>query len=254
MRTLKRTHFITICLIVFCTIVRASERPNVLFIAIDDLNDWIGCLGGHPDAKTPNIDRLAAQGVLFTNAHCAGPVCNPSRTALLTGIRPSTSGVYDNGDEWRQSAVLKDAVTLPAHFRDHGYRAYGNGKIFHGQDRQSWSDWGIASGYDTAREGKIQKKAVGPIKWGAMEAGDEAMKDFQTERWVADELQKQHDQPFFLACGIFRPHLPWYAPKKYFVQYKDGSEELYDHRRDPNEWTNLASDPQCQDIKKEMMT
>ncbi|MHC4639295.1 MAG: twin-arginine translocation signal domain-containing protein, partial [Planctomycetota bacterium] len=82
------------------------EKPNVLFICVDDLNDWIGCLGGHPDTKTPNIDLLAERGVLFTNAHCAAPACNPSRAALMTGIRPSTSGIYGNHEAWRKSPVL----------------------------------------------------------------------------------------------------------------------------------------------------
>ena len=90
----------------------AGNRPNVLFIAIDDLNDWIGCLGGHPDAKTPNLDRLASRGVLFTNAHCSAPACNPSRASLMTGILPSTSGVYHNPHPWRKSPVLKNAVLI----------------------------------------------------------------------------------------------------------------------------------------------
>ncbi|MCA9164119.1 MAG: sulfatase-like hydrolase/transferase, partial [Planctomycetales bacterium] len=97
----------------------AGSPPNVLFIAVDDLNDWISCLGGHPDCKTPNIDRLARRGTLFANAHCAAPACNPSRTALLTGIRPSSSGVYLNSQPWRP--VMKDVVTLPQHFMAHGY-------------------------------------------------------------------------------------------------------------------------------------
>ena len=110
----------------------AERKPNVLFIAIDDLNDWVGCLGGHPDVKTPHLDRLAARGVLFTKAYCAAPACNPSRAALMTGIRPSTSGVYLNPQPWRQSPVLKTAVTIPQHFMAHGYRALGSGKIYHG--------------------------------------------------------------------------------------------------------------------------
>ncbi|MBN1441735.1 MAG: sulfatase-like hydrolase/transferase, partial [Planctomycetes bacterium] len=103
-----------------------QARPSVLFIAIDDLNDWTGCLGGHPQALTPNIDRLAARGVLFTSAHCAAPACNPSRAALMTGIRPASSGVYHNSNPWRKSPVLAEAVTLPQHFTAHGYRAIGS--------------------------------------------------------------------------------------------------------------------------------
>ena len=93
-----------------------AKRPNVLFIAIDDLNDWVICLGGHPQVSTPNIDRLAKRGVLFTNAHCQAPICNPSRVSLLTGVRPSTSGVYDLNQPLRSAPALKGAVTLSANF------------------------------------------------------------------------------------------------------------------------------------------
>src|SRR5437764_9177347 len=93
-----------------------STKPNVLFIAIDDLNDWVGCLGGHPQVKTPNIDRLARRGTLFTNAHCQAPLCNPSRSSLLTGLRPSTTGIYALQPGIRAVAALKDHVTLPQHF------------------------------------------------------------------------------------------------------------------------------------------
>ena len=95
----------------------AEKKPNVLFIAIDDLNDWVSCLGGHPQVSTPNIDRLAKRGVLFTNAHCQAPICNPSRVSLLTGVRPSTSGVYDLNQPLRGAPALKGAVTLPANFK-----------------------------------------------------------------------------------------------------------------------------------------
>ena len=108
---------------------KQTKRPNVLFIAIDDLNDWVGCLGGHPDVKTPNLDKLAQRGVLFTNAHCSAPACNPSRASLMTGVLPSTSGVYLNPQPWRKSPVLTDATTLPQHFMAHGYHVVGGGKI-----------------------------------------------------------------------------------------------------------------------------
>jgi arylsulfatase A-like enzyme len=108
----------------------APARPDVLFIAVDDLNTCVGALAGHPGTLTPNIDRLSRRGILFTHAYCAAPACNPSRTALLTGRRPSTTGVYDNNQPWRP--VLKDAVTLPEHFRANGYHVAGGGTIFHG--------------------------------------------------------------------------------------------------------------------------
>jgi arylsulfatase A-like enzyme len=106
-----------------------QTRPNVLMIGVDDMNDWVGCLGGYPGVRTPNIDRLAATGALFNNAHCAAPVCNPSRTALFTGRRPSTTGVYDNEHFWRPA--LPGVKTLPEYFRANGYYAAGAGKVFH---------------------------------------------------------------------------------------------------------------------------
>ena len=119
---------------------KSVRRPNVLFISVDDLNDWTGCLGGHPQAKTPNIDRLAASGVLFTNAHCAAPACNPSRTAIMTGISPHKSGLYTNSQKMRE--ILPNAVLLPKYFANHGYWAGGSGKILHYFiDAQSWDKY-----------------------------------------------------------------------------------------------------------------
>jgi arylsulfatase A-like enzyme len=198
----------------------AAGRPNVLFIAVDDLNDWISCLGGHPDCRTPNIDRLAARGVLFERAYCAAPACNPSRTALLTGIRPSTSGVYVNANRWRQA--LPDAVTLPQLFMAGGYRVVGGGKIFHGgqNDAASWHEF-FPQGRDP---GPAVRPANGiantaHFDWGPLAVDDDQMNDHRVVSWAVDQLQKDHDQPLFLACGIYRPHLPWYVPEEYFDQY-----------------------------------
>jgi arylsulfatase A-like enzyme len=110
----------------------AAERPNVLLISIDDLNDWVGCLEGHPQASTPNIDRLSQRGVLFSNAHCQAPICNPSRTSLMVGLRPSTTGVYLNSPWFRQTPKNARRVTLPQYFRSHGYDTLTAGKIYHG--------------------------------------------------------------------------------------------------------------------------
>ena len=116
------------------------RRPNVLFIAMDDLNDWIGCLGGHPQAKTPNLDRLAASGVLFTNAHCPAPACNPSRSAIMTGRSPHRSGLYDNRQKMRE--VMPEAELMPAFFSKHGYWSAGSGKILHYFiDADSWDEY-----------------------------------------------------------------------------------------------------------------
>src|SRR5688500_14746391 len=150
-----------------------QRRPNVLFIAVDDLNDWVGCLGGHPDAKTPHIDRLARRSVVFTRAYCAAPACNPSRVALLTGRRPSSTGVYHNNQPWRPVPALKDAVTLPQHFMQSGYHVAGCGKIFHGgfDDPTSWHDYrkrNRAAGADPNRPARLPAPSgrAGGITWG----------------------------------------------------------------------------------------
>ncbi|MBN2090120.1 sulfatase [candidate division KSB1 bacterium] len=204
-----------------------SKPPNVLFIAVDDLNDWIGCLGGHPDVQTPNLDRLAQRGVLFTNAFCAAPACNPSRAALMTGIRPSTSGIYHNPQPWRQSEVLKDAITLPQHFMKHGYQAMGSGKIYHGAfpDPSSWDEYWPSKLKDRPADPEPSPKPVNGIPnvahfdWGPLTDNKEVMGDWQVADWVIRQLQQKHDRPFFLGCGFFRPHLPWYVPQQYFEMY-----------------------------------
>jgi len=205
----------------------APDRPNVLFIAVDDLNDWTGCLGGHPQALTPNLDALAARGVLFNNAHCAAPACNPSRAALMTGIRPTTSGVYTNPQPWRMSPALADAVTLPQHFRASGYRAIGSGKIYHGAfaDPDSWNEYWPSltqqSPSDPMPENRPLNGHPRPshFDWGPIPNPTEEMGDSQVADWVISQLGQEHDQPLFLACGFFRPHLPWYAPEDFFEPF-----------------------------------
>ena len=109
---IHRRHFLSTLAAAPLLAQGSKPKQNVLFISIDDLNDWIGCLGGHPDAKTPNLDRLAARGVLFTNSHCNAPLCNPSRASIMTGLRPSTTGIYDNGQPMRKSPVIAKATTV----------------------------------------------------------------------------------------------------------------------------------------------
>ncbi len=209
-----------------------STRPNVLFIAVDDLNDWIGCLDGHPQAKTPNIDRLAANGVLFEQAYCAAPLCNPSRTSIMTGLRPSTTGIYSNWGLFREHPDFADWVTIPQYFRQHGYMAWTGGKIYH-QPKGKYSDsvaWDhqyqtkVGTPYPPADK-QYQHGLKGKFPttwfndgfdWAPIEETDEQTEDWKTADLAAQFLQEPHDKPFFLGCGIFRPHLRWYAPKKYF--------------------------------------
>lgn len=199
-----------------------ADKPNVLFIAIDDLNDWVGCMGGHWQSRTPNLDRVAKQGVLFTNAYCAAPACNPSRCALLNGIRPYQSGVYLNPQPWRP--VLPDSVTLPQHFMAHGYDVRGGGKIFHGryEDEASWHEW-FNSGPTPPlppSERRNPHSRAGGIVWGNLhDTPDSEMLDYRLASWAVDYLQQPHDTPFFLAVGFKRPHMPWQAPGKYYDRF-----------------------------------
>ena len=117
-----------------------KSKPNILFIAIDDQNDWIGCLEGHPQVKTPNIDRLAQQGTLFSNAHCQSPLCNPSRTSLMTGLRPSSTGIYGLAPWIKSLPEFKDCETLPQYFSNRGYTTYTTGKIYHGRNGRKKTD------------------------------------------------------------------------------------------------------------------
>ncbi|MBW3600009.1 MAG: sulfatase [Planctomycetes bacterium] len=198
-----------------------AAAPNVLFIAVDDLNDWVSCLDGHPNCRTPHIDALAARGVLFANAHCAAPACNPSRAALMTGVRPSTSGVYLNSQPWRPA--MPEVVTLPQHLMKHGYRASGGGKIYHGryEDPASWNEY-VKKGGDPKPTEDVRNdphSRAGGIVWGRLDVNDEAMDDHRIVSWAIEQLQQKHEQPFFLACGVFRPHMPWQVPQKYYDMY-----------------------------------
>lgn len=209
----------------------SDGKPNVLFIAVDDLNDWIGCLGGHPQAKTPNIDRLAGSGVLFTNAHCAAPACNPSRSAIMTGISPGVSGMYENGQKMRE--VLPDAELLPKYFSRHGYWSSGSGKLLHYFiDAQSWDNYFPKKETENPFPRTLypDKRPVslprgGPWQyietdWGGLDTTDEEFGgDWLVSKYIGEQLSQQHDKPFFLACGIYRPHEPWFVPQKYFDQF-----------------------------------
>ena len=198
--------------------VRADDRPNILFIAVDDLNDWVGHLGGHPQAKTPNIDRLAGRGVSFTMAYCNAPLCNPSRVSLFTGILPSNSGVYGNGEMMRDK--IPDTVTLMQHLRKAGgYSVQGGGKTFHGTSPYDPDSWDY---YNTPRRSRQRGKRDDGLPndawapWGPLDLEDSEMFDVKNVNWAISELKKLHDKPFFLACGFTKPHLPWYVPQKYF--------------------------------------
>ncbi|MBA3316010.1 MAG: sulfatase [Planctomycetaceae bacterium] len=198
-----------------------ETRPNVLFIAVDDLNDWIGSLGGHPQTKTPNLDRLAKRGVNFTRAYCSAPACNPSRASLMSGLRPATTGVYHNNQPWRPA--MPKAVTLGELFRKHGYESVGYGKIFHGRfnDERGWDEYESPEDYPkpSPEVANDPHSRAGGIVFGKLDASDEEMGDFKNVSKGIAYLGKKHDKPFFLACGLTRPHMPWQVPAKYYDMF-----------------------------------
>jgi arylsulfatase A-like enzyme len=224
----------------------APARPNVLFIAIDDLNDWIGPLGGHPQVRTPHMDRLAARGVTFLNAHCQAPLCNSSRTSVLTGLRPSTSGVYGLNPWFRVSPPLKEWVTLPQYFMRHGYRVVTTGKIFHGAyppkkdrvDGREFSVWGRHGGFRPLPPKKFvaTPDKIRLMDWGAYPERDEDCFDYDVASYAVEQLRRlPRQQPFFLCVGFRHPHVPCYAPQKYFALYPPETLQLppvLDHDRD----------------------
>jgi iduronate 2-sulfatase len=231
-----------------CSLSLAAEpgkRPNVLFIAVDDLRPDLGCYG-HPEAKTPHIDALAKRGLVFRRAYCQQAVCSPSRTSLLTGLRPDSTRVYDLETHFRKT--IPETITLPQHFKDNGYISIGMGKIYHGglDDPQSWSEPhknGSAPGYvlpenrERIAAGRTKAKAAGKKGKALNRAGrgaafemadvpDNAYHDGSLAEMAVAKLRelkggqlKANEQPFFLAVGFLKPHLPFNAPKKYFDLY-----------------------------------
>ena len=228
----------------------AADKPNILFIAIDDQNDWIGHMGGHPMAKTPHLDKLAARGTTFLNAHCNAPLCNPSRTSLLLGLRPSSTGIYGLSPWFRTVSALKDRVALPQHFANHGYSTAATGKIYHG-GTGSGAGKGKGKGRSKeAHEPEFQVTApyggVGSkppqklipatpmgnnplMDWGVwpLDNDDTGKGDYQVASWTVDQIKAApKEKPFFLAAGFFLPHVPCYATQKWFDLYPDDDSVL----------------------------
>ncbi|MEO0413329.1 MAG: sulfatase [Verrucomicrobiota bacterium] len=229
------------------TVTQAEEqRPNVLLIAIDDLNDWVGCLNGHPQARTPHIDALAKRGTLFTNAHCQSPICGPSRASFLSGRYPHETGLYNQprskmGKMSDDRENFKDQL-LTEYFSQHGYQTIGAGKITHG--------YKLSDAVDKAGpDGGPGPKPTGPrppndtrfnfrpdysepftgtqTDWGAFPDRDDQMPDHQTADWIVKEIEQlDGDKPFFIAAGFNRPHVPFYVPQKWFDLFPLNSIQL----------------------------
>jgi arylsulfatase A-like enzyme len=214
-----------------------QESPyDVLFIAVDDLNDWVGYLGGHPQAQTPNIDRLAARGMAFLNAQSPSAICHAVRTAVLTGLRPSTTGIYGNRPDWRDQEIFQGKMTIPRYFRESGYATSGAGKIFHAH---TYAEYGLTGFNDTTAWNEFFPSLdrqlpdeLGPMNipangnpygrsfdWFGLVAEDYALGDGQVTTWVSERLRVGAGGPRFIAAGIYRPHLPWYVPESYFDRF-----------------------------------
>lgn len=231
--------------------VSAQVKPNVLFIAIDDLNTCPEGFRGETAVRTPNIRRLADRGVMFTNAHCAAPACNPSRTAVMSGLAPSTSGVYSNPQDWRENRTLKDWTTLPHQFRRNGHRTLGGGKLYHAaslsqkgytgfMDPRPWHE------YFPSKERQMPWEVLPPnvptnthrdfyggrFDWAELDIQPDEMADAKVVAWAAEQLSKTHDKPLFLSVGIYRPHIPWYTPKCYFDRHPLDQIQLPEVRED----------------------
>lgn len=211
----------------------AATKPDVLFIAIDDMNDWTTLFDKGNPIKTPNLERLASRGMFFTRAYCAAPACNPSRTSIMLGLAPTTSGCYDNGVRWWEK--YPEAVTLSQYFRNNGYLAKGAGKIFHhgggdmGDDprgtRHSWDAFrklvntrAPRQNYNGYRKGMPGVGGLANTAWDWGEHDQKMVDEDMLER-VSAIMDEPRDKPIFLAAGIFKPHLPFYAPPEVFTKY-----------------------------------
>lgn len=223
-------------LLVFAPLAPLSAQPkDVLFIAVDDLNDWVGHLGGHPQARTPHIDRLVGRGMAFTNAHCAAPACNPSRAALMSGLRPWTTGIFTNNDPAQK--VMKDTLTINRHFLAQGYNTQGGGKIYHSfssEGRQdSWTEWKGLFNTDRADVHNLNGLDRSHFDWGALPNQPQDMGDYKLTDWAIETLNSAPaDKPLFLAVGYVKPHLPWHVPQTYFDRFPLESIQLPEVKED----------------------
>jgi choline-sulfatase len=232
---MRRRVLLTVVLLIFTGQTapgHAAERgPNVLFIAVDDLNDWVGCLGGHAQARTPNIDRLARRGVLFANAHCQAPLCNPSRTSVLTGLRPTSTGIYALEPGFRAVPSLKDKIALPEYFAAQGYRTFTSGKVFHdgsiaAADRlREFQVWGTAPGMPFPPAKIVETPASLPaMDWGVFPPSDQDQADWKiADSAIAHLEDAAIDKPFFIAVGFRLPHVPCFASQKWFDLFPEKS-------------------------------
>jgi len=205
-------------------VLAMAAQPNVLFISVDDLNDFPTFMQRYPDAKTPNMDALAMRGMVFTNAYCQFPLCGPSRASVMSGMLPSTLG-YDNhmkDDELQARARELGTELLHSYFANNGYKTMAVGKICHnhvpkGSVDMSGGRGGFSSGTGDLKKNWPQKGTS--TDWAAAPDSDEKLPDYKAATWAVERLEEKHDKPFFMMVGFLRPHVPWYVPQKWFDLY-----------------------------------
>ncbi len=232
---------LTCALLMITTGSSSADKPNVLLIAVDDLNDWVSCMGGHPQAKTPNIDRLADRGILFTNAHCQGTMCNPSRISILWGMRPSSTGFYDNHYAVnKEPSFLARHVSLPRHFEAGGYKTLTAGKVFHGgSPRQSQVVGPRPGQWLQGRDRPVHEKPAGlHATWdfGPQHYDEANFVDHVVASWAVQQLEARHEKPFFLSVGFYRPHVPFFPPVRVYNTLGD----VRLPRVIENDWSDLS--------------
>lgn len=243
--SLRLMFFIGVTLVLGSSRVAAAEsRPDVLFLVVDDMNDWISLFESDAPVKTPNLQRLAARGMLFTRAYCVSPACNPSRVATLTGQRPSTTGVYANLSDWR--GAVPNRRTIMQQFMAAGYDVRGAGKIFHHalngafHDEDSFHDFQRMQpqNYPPNKLNGAPQYGSRNTDWGQWPTRAEESIDFHTATYCVEALRNPaSDKPMFLACGIFKPHSPFFAPSEFFEPYQD----IELPARKVDDWSDLPS-------------
>lgn len=227
----KRLLLSIIPLSISCLSAGREAPLNVLMIAVDDLNHWVDYTGRNGQSKTPNIARLSEMGVSFTNVHCMAPACNPSRASLMSGLRPSTSGCYVNGEDWKQ--FIDEGQGMEFHFQRNGYTTLAAGKIYHAVGQGN----GYTAGWDEYAETQRDPQGGADKNEGFLDEvvtrlDDQDLADWHFVDYAIEQLQKDHDKPFFLACGLFKPHLAWAVPRKYYDMFPLDEIELPPHLED----------------------
>ncbi len=205
---------------------QSTVRPNVLFITIDDMNDWTTVFDKNNPISVPNIEKLAERGTFFSRAYCSSPACNPSRASVMTGTRPHKTGIYGNSSDWR--GALPKIKTIQRYFKENGYFVCGSGKIFHHHkdwafhDNASFDEYlmmSINEPYPGKKLNGLDWYGSRNTDWGAWPDDIAKTADYRTAQYAIQKLNQEYDQPFFLNVGIYKPHSPFFAPQEFFDKY-----------------------------------